>query len=143
MSAAPPARSSGYTAYHPRWHRTRVSTYWWIHQWSYAKFVLRELSSVFGAWFVILTIIQVRALRKGPEAFAAVQHWMSHPIVIALNALSLLFVLFHTITWFNLAPRAMVVRLAGRRVPEAWIVGANYAAWLVVSVAVGWLLLGG
>jgi succinate dehydrogenase subunit C len=143
MSANPPDRPLGYTAYHPRWHRTHVSTYWWLHQWSYAKFVLRELSSVFVAWFVILTLLQVRALRHGPEAYAAFWRRMSHPAILALNVVSLFFVLFHTITWFNLAPRAMAVRVGEKRVPEVWIAAANYAAWLVISVVVGWFLLGG
>lgn len=143
MSAHPPNGPPGYVAYHPRWYRTRVSTYWWLHQWSYAKFVLRELSSVFVAWFVILTLVQIRALRQGPEAYAAFWRWMSHPLILALNVLSLFFVLFHTITWFNLAPRAMAVRVGSKRVPELWIAAVNYTAWLVISVVVGWFLLGG
>jgi fumarate reductase subunit C len=31
----------------------------------------------------------------------------------------------------------------GQRVPDLLITGANYAAWLVVSVAVAWLVLRG
>jgi succinate dehydrogenase subunit C len=143
MSAHLPGRPPDYTLYHPRWYRARVSTYWWLHQWSYAKFVLRELSSVFVAWFVILTLLWIRALERGPEAYAAFGRWMSHPVILALNALSLFFVLFHTITWFNLAPRAMAVRVREKRVPEPWIAAANYSAWLVISVALGWFLLGG
>jgi fumarate reductase subunit C len=65
------------------------------------------------------------------------------PHIIALNGISLLFVLFHTITWFNLSPRAMVVRVRGKRVPDLLISGSNYVAWLVVSVAVAWLILRG
>ena len=60
-----------------------------------------------------------------------------------LNGISFGFVLFHTITWFNLAPRAMVVRVRGRRLPDLLIAGANYVAWLVVSVLVAWLILRG
>jgi succinate dehydrogenase subunit C len=143
MSATPPGHPSGHTAYHPRWYRTRVSTYWWLHQWTYAKFVLRELSSVFVAWFVILTLLWIRAVERGPEAYAALARWMSHPAILALDVVSLFFVLFHTLTWFNLAPRAMPVRVNEKRVPERWIAAVNYAAWLVISVAVGWFLLGG
>jgi fumarate reductase subunit C len=56
---------------------------------------------------------------------------------------ALFFVVFHAITWFNLAPQAMVVHLRGRRVPGTWIAGANYAAWAVASALVAWLILGG
>ena len=59
--------------------------------------------------------------------------------MIALNVVALLFVLFHAVTWFNLAPAAMVVNVGGRRVPDALIVGGNYAAWAAASalIAVG------
>ncbi len=60
-----------------------------------------------------------------------------------LNAITFLFVLFHAITWLNLTPAAMVVRVRGKRVPDWVILGANYAAWLVLSAAVAVLLLRG
>jgi fumarate reductase subunit C len=68
---------------------------------------------------------------------------MKNPFVIALNVIGLFFVVFHTMTWFHLAPRAMVVRLGGKRVPEFLIVAVNYASWLVVSGVVVWFVLGG
>lgn len=130
-----------YTPYHPRWYRTRVSTYWWLRKWYYLKFVLRELSSIFVAYFVVITLLQIRSLSRGPETYARFEERMRNPLIIALNAISLLFVLFHTITWFNLAPRAMVVRLGGKRVPDTLIAGSNYVAWLAISAAVAWFVL--
>jgi fumarate reductase subunit C len=130
-----------YTASHPRSYRPRVSTYWWLWQPAYLKFILRELSSVAVAYFVVLLLLQLRALRLGPDAYATFQHWLQAPHMIVLNGIGLLFVLFHTVTWFNLAPRAMVVRVRGKRVPDLLIAGSNYVAWLAVSVAVAWLVL--
>jgi fumarate reductase subunit C len=60
-----------------------------------------------------------------------------------LNTISLLFVLFHAVTWFNLAPKAMVMRLGGKRVPGFMIAGSNYAGWAVVSIGIAWILLRG
>jgi fumarate reductase subunit C len=130
-----------YTASHPKWYRQRVSTYWWLWQLSYLKFILRELSSVAVAYFVVLTLLQLRALTHGPQAYTAFQAWLQTPVAIVLNVISFFFVLFHTITWFNLAPRALVVRVSGKRVPDLLIAGPNYVAWLVVSVVVAWLIL--
>jgi fumarate reductase subunit C len=131
------------TEYLPRTFRTRVSTYWWLGSWFYLKFILRELSSVFIAWFVILTLLQVSALKRGPAEYAEFQEWLRNPFVVALNALSLCFVVFHTVTWFNLAPKAMGIRLNGKRVPNALIAAPNYIAWLLVSAAIAWLVLRG
>jgi fumarate reductase subunit C len=133
----------GYTLNHPRWYRTPVSTYWWLGQWTYLKFVLRELTSIFVAFFVVTTLVRLRALHNGPQAYADFQKWLKNPAVIALNAISFCFVVYHTVTWFALAPRAMAVRVRGKRVPEPLIMAANYAAWLAVSGMVAWFLLGG
>src|SRR5438132_3535123 len=93
--------------YLPKTFRTHLSTYWWLGRWSYLKFILRELSSVFVAWFVIMTVLQIRALQRGPAHYVEFQEWLRSPILVALNVLALLFVIFHAVTWFNLAPNAM------------------------------------
>ncbi len=134
-------RSTEYTEFHPRWYRTRVSTYWWLWKWPYLKFVLRELSSIFVAYFVVFTMAQINCLSSGPESYAEFQERLHSPVILALNVISLFFVLFHVFTWFNLAPRAMVVRWGGKRLPEAMVAGANYVAWIVVSAIVAWLIL--
>jgi fumarate reductase subunit C len=92
---------------------------------------------------VIETLLQINALIDGPEAWLEMQDFFANPIVIALNVISLFFVVFHAITWFNLAPKAMAVRLGGKRVPGILIAGPQYVAWVVVSAAVAWLLLRG
>ena len=134
---------SVHNEYHPRWYRERVSTYWWLWRWPYLKFVMREISSIFVAWYVLLTVLQILALLSGPRPYADFQEFLAMPPVILFNGLSFLFVLFHTITWFNLAPRAMAVRVGGRRVPDILISAPNYVAWLVVSAGVAWVLLRG
>jgi len=131
------------TEYLPRSYHTRVSTYWWLKRWAYLKFILREASSVFVAWTVVMTLLQIRALARGPADYAEFQNWLRSPLLLALNAVSLAFVVFHTVTWFNLAPKAMVVRLRGKRLPNLAIAGPNFAAWLVISAAVTWILLRG
>ena len=136
-------QTPAYTEFHPRWHRTRVSTYWWLQRWSYLAFILRELSSVFIAWFVVYLLLLVRAVIQGDSRYQQFLGWSGSPVVLLLNLVSLGFVVFHTVTWFNLAPQAMVVRLRGQRVPGTWIAASNYAAWALVSALVAWLLLGG
>ena len=44
-----------HTPYHPQWHRARPSTYWWLERPAYFAFILREVSSVFVAWFVAVS----------------------------------------------------------------------------------------
>jgi fumarate reductase subunit C len=132
---------TAYTPYHPRWHRTRVSTYWWLGRGSYFLFILRELSSLAVAWFVIYLLVLVYAIATGDAAYQRFLDWSGHPFVLALNIVSFAFVTLHAVTWFNLAPQAMVVKVAGKRVPGALIAGSNYAALAVVSLVILALLL--
>ncbi len=136
-------QSSTYSAHHPRWHRRRVSTYWWASRGSYFAFIMRELSSIFVAWFVLYLLLLVRALRLGEAAYQRFLAQSAHPAMVALNLITFGFVLLHAITWFNLAPQAMVVKARGRRVPGVLIAASNYAAWAVVTAVLVWLLTGG
>jgi fumarate reductase subunit C len=130
-----------YTEFHPRWYRPRMSTWWWMKRLPYVKFILRELSSVFVAWFILFLLMLVHAVSQGQTQYEQFLSWAAHPVVILLNLVSFALVVFHAITWFNLAPQAMVVRMKGQRVPDLWIAGGNYAAWVVVSLLVAWILL--
>src|SRR5437867_8155912 len=124
------------TEYLPRSYHTRVSTYWWLARWAYLKFILREASSVFVAWIVVVTLLQTRALRRGPADYAELQNWLRSPFLLALNAVSLFFFIFHAVTWFNLTPKAMVIRLGGKRLSSLAIAAPNYVAWVVISAAI-------
>jgi fumarate reductase subunit C len=136
-----PKSAASYTPFHPRWYRPQVSVYWWLGEWHYLKFILRELSSVFVAIFVIETLFLLSALRDGPEAYAHFQQCMRNPLIVVLNIVSFFFVVFHTITWFNLAPSAMPVRMGGKRLPDFMVAAPSYVAWIVVSTFVCWLVL--
>jgi fumarate reductase subunit C len=131
-----------YTAYHPRWLRSRVSTYWWLHRRSYLVFILRELSSIFVAWIVIYLLLMTRAVSQGAGSYREFLDWSRRPVPLLVNLVSLFFVVFHAITWFNLAPQAMAVRVRGKRVPGPWIAASNYLAWALASALVAWLFLG-
>jgi len=132
-----------YREFHPKWYRTRMSTYWWLSEWAYTKFILRELSSVFVGYVIVMTLMQVRALGQGPAEYAAFQEFMAHPFVILLNVVTFLFLLLHTITWFKLTPQVMVLRLGGKRVPDVLSIASSYVAWLVISGVVAWVVLRG
>jgi fumarate reductase subunit C len=132
-----------YTEYHPRWLRPHISTYWWLRKWSYFSFILREISSLPVAWSVVYLLLLVYAAGQGSVAYDEFLAWSRQRWVMALNVSSLLLVCFHAITWFHLAPQALVVRLGHRHVPGPLIAASNYAAWVAVSAIVAWLLIGG
>src|SRR5262249_6253078 len=87
----------------PRPYLCRPSAWWWLGRWTYLTFMLRDFSCVFMAYFVVVTLLQIRALGNGPEAYAAFEAHLRNPLLIVLNAISLLFVVYHAVTFFNAA----------------------------------------
>lgn len=135
--------SPAYTLYHPKWYRKRVSTWWWAQQWRSFKFILRELSSIAVGYVVLILLLLLWTLSRGPESYDELMSWLKWPPVILLSAIAFLFVIYHSITWFNLAPKAMPLRLGGKRLPDWMIAAPNYVMWLAVSAVIFWFLLGG
>ena len=123
-------------------YRAHMPILWWTRRRSYLMFVVRELSSVFVAWFVVFLLLLVFAVARGDEAYRRFIDWSANPVVLVVNIVALVFILFHAVTWFNLAPKAMVVNVRGRRVPPILVAVAHFGAWMVVSAVVAWIVLG-
>jgi fumarate reductase subunit C len=123
-------------------YRARPSRFWWVRRRAYVAFVLRELSAIFVAWFVVYLLLLIRAVDAGPKQYHDFLNWASRPWAVAVNVIALLFVVLHAVTWFRLAPQALVVRLRGRPVPPRLVVAANYALWALVSVTAWWVVSG-
>jgi fumarate reductase subunit C len=121
-------------------YRRPVPIWWWTRKRSYFVFVMRELSSIFVAWFVVYLVLFVYAVGRGEAAYQRFLDWASAPWVTVLNVVALAFVLLHTVTWFSLTPQAMAVRVAGRTVPSFHIIAGQYTGLAVVSGFVLWLV---
>ncbi len=123
-------------------YQTRTPIFWWIRKWTSVRFILRELTSVFVAIYAFMLLFFVRALYVGPEQYADFIVWLKSLFSIALSIISFLFVLFHAITWFNLAPKALIIRVGKWKVPDLMIVASNFLGWALVSSVVVWIILG-
>jgi fumarate reductase subunit C len=124
-----------------RAYRQPVSRFWWAKRRSYLLFMLREISCVFVAWSVVYLLLLVRAIGTGGDSYDRFLDWSANPLVVALNVIALIFLLLHAVTWFGLAPRAFVVHVGGNQVPARAILAGHYAAWLVVSAVLAWLVV--
>lgn len=138
MSAAPAGPAGANTA---RLYRPPVSVFWWLKRRSYLIFVMRELSSVFVAWFVVYLLLLVHAVSSGSAEYQRFLDLSARPWMLTLNVIAMAFVLLHVVTWFSLAPKAMVVKVGRWRVPPSLILAAHYGAWMVTSAIVAWVIL--
>ena len=118
------------------YHRPISASTWWLAKRNYVLFMLRELTSVFIAVFLIVFLVQLAELAEGAEGYAAAAARLASPGWIVFHLLVLVAALYHSITWFNLTPQVIIVRRGEERVPPVVIAGAHYLAWLVVSVVI-------
>lgn len=132
---------SRYERYRPEMYPQQMSIFWWASKKPYVLFIIRELTSIFVAAYAVLLIIQLRALSQGPEAYEGVMAWFESPGSIALHAVILLFVVYHSITWFMLAPTATVIKIGKKRIPGAIIIAGNLLGWIALSLGIAWLIV--
>ena len=104
--------------------------------------MIRELTSVFVAGYCIFLLVLVYKLTQGAAAYGNLMAALKSPSSIALHLITLVFVLYHTITWFNLTPKILVLYRGEERIPQGLVAGMFYTGWVVVSVIVAWLILG-
>ena len=128
--------------YHPKWHRERMPIFWWTRRPAYVKFIARELTSLAVGWAAIALVALLAAVGRGEASYRRFFELLASPWAIALHLLVLVALVFHTVTWLNLAPQALTLKLRGRRVPDGAVVAAHYAAWLVASLVIVFLVAG-
>ena len=124
-------------------YKKKMSIFWWASRWAHIKFIGRELTSVFVAGYVIMLLFYTRSIFEGPTAFEEFSSRMRSPLMLTLHVFALLALVFHSVTWFNLAPKAMVIKVGEKNIPGVVIVLLNYGGWLVISLALIWLILQG
>lgn len=116
---------------------------WFMRTTAYRLFMIREFTSVFLAGYLIFLLVLLARVGEGPQPFDSLLVTLRSPISIILHVLVLLAALYHAVTWFNLTPRIMPVRLGEERLPDAVVaIAAGYLPWIVVSLAIGWAVLG-
>lgn len=136
-----PAKNTGYKRFSPRMYDRKMSIFWWTSRKPYVKFILRELTSVFVAIYAIILLFKISALKQGPEAWESILAFLSSPLSVTLHVVIFVFIIFHSITWFMLAPTAMVLKIGKRRIPGTAIILANFLIWIILSAGIFWIVL--
>ncbi len=121
--------------------REMSKTTWYMRNDRYKIYVLRELTSLLVGFYTFLTIFALAALASHSEevwnSFLASQQCTT--MVIFHGFALLYFLFFQTFPWFKLAPKAMVVQLGEKKLPDIFIIVGHYVAWVVVSAVIFWL----
>ena len=119
----------------------RMSATWWLRRPAYILFMLREISSLFIAVFLVVFLVQIYQLTRGPEAYAAFARGLNSPGWVIFNVVALLFALYHSVTWFYSSAVVLPLRFGERVVPRNVVVALNIGAWIAASLVILGLFL--
>jgi fumarate reductase subunit C len=121
-------------------YKQPMSATWWLSTRNYFLFMLREVSALFVASFVVSYLVGLYRLSQGEAQYTAYLESLQTPFACISFVLILAFALYHTVTWFSLTPIVMVVRVGSRVIPARLVLLTNYLAWLVLSGLLFYLL---
>lgn len=124
----------------PKMYKRNMPILWWTQRNSHLRFVLRELTSLAVAYFAVVLMLLIRSVSQGEAAYQRLIDSLSSPAIMILSVIALVGLVFHSITWFNLAPSAMVIKVGKHRVPGVMIALSNYIGWIIISGALVWIL---
>lgn len=114
---------------------------WWLKNRAYTWFMIRDVTSVFIAGYCIFLMVLMHRASGDAASFQAFYAKLASPLSLVLHTIVLVFACYHSITFFNLTPRVIVLFRGDEKVPEYLIAGAHFAAWLVVSAVLIILVL--
>jgi fumarate reductase subunit C len=103
---------------------------WWRKNPFFVRYMLREGSALVLAAYALLLLAGLVCLLRGEAAFEAWRALLASPLSIALHALALPLVAYHSITWFQVMPKT-APRLP---FPPAWITAGGLVASVVLSL---------
>jgi len=113
-----------------------ITSEWIFRHQRYLRYMVREFSCLFIGGWTLMMVWGLKQLAQGPEAWAAFLQFLATPASIVFHLLTLAFSIYHSVTWFNLTPKALPVQRGEEFVPDAVISGAHFALWGVISLAV-------
>ena len=117
--------------YHPH-----MPIAWWFGKWNYFLFMLRELTSVFIAVFLVVYLVQIYNITQGADAYARFAVQFKSGGWIAFHVVALIFAVYHSLTWFKTAAVILSPRVGGWVMPPWMVVALHLVAWLGVSAII-------
>ncbi|MDP6417278.1 MAG: fumarate reductase subunit C, partial [Gammaproteobacteria bacterium] len=79
-------------------YRYSVPATWWLKKREYLLFMLRELTSVFIAAYLVLVLVLLHKISVGRVAYEAYVEFLANPGMITFHVIALVAALYHTYT---------------------------------------------
>ncbi len=107
---------------------------WFFDHPRYVRYMVRELTCLFIGAYALLLVVGLARLAQGQAAYDAFLAALQTPASIVFHGFALAFAVYHSVTWFNLTPKALPVQIGEEFLPGWVIAGLHYGAWIAVSI---------
>lgn len=117
-------------------HREVPRARWVLDHPRYLRYMAREATCLFIGAYTLLLVVGIGRLAAGRADYEAFLEALRSPLSIAFHVVALGFAVYHSVTWFNLTPKALPVQVGEEFLPDRVIAGAHYAVWGLLSLGV-------
>lgn len=117
-------------------YRRPMGASWWLRKRGYFLFIVRELTSVFIAAFLVVMMVQIHRLGEGMDRYLDFLTRLSSPEWLVFHGIVLFFAVWHSLTWFYTTSIVMPLKLRGEELPRVLFTALNVAAWLGASAVI-------
>ncbi|HZT09085.1 MAG TPA: hypothetical protein VFC51_18845 [Chloroflexota bacterium] len=119
------------------WH---MPAGWWLKNGDYIRYMIREVTAVFAALWVVAFLVQLAGNGRNPAAWAAT---FRSPGWLVFSIIALAFVLYHAWTAFTATGTLVHLRMGKQVVPSGQLNGVMFVGWAVATIVIGAILLMG
>ncbi len=122
--------------YHPH-----LPANWWTKNQHYFLYMVRELTAVFAALWVVLFLLQLPQAAGGPGPHALWLQSVASPAWILFSFISLCFVLYHAYTAFTATGTLLYIRMGPKPVPGSSLNALMFVGWAVATIVIAFILV--
>lgn len=112
-------------------------TTWYFKRPRYMRYMAREVTCIFIGAYTLMLLVGLLRLSQGQAQYEDFLMALRQPASVVFHIVALVFSLYHTFTWFNVAPKALPIQVGEEIWPDSVVASAHYVVWAVLSL---WIL---
>jgi len=108
---------------------------WWRKNPFFVRYMARELTALVVAAYAFVLLAGLLCLSRDEAAYNDWLAALGHPVSVALHAMALVAMVYHSWSWFEIMPKTMPpIFVGGKRVAGQVITTVGVVAAIVVTV---------
>ena len=111
-------------------------TSWYFRAPRYMRYMAREVTSIFIGIFTVIMLVGLARLGEGQAQYEDFLTTLYGAGPFMFLFVALLFALYNSFTWFNVAPKALPIQVGEDLMPDAVVAGGHYVVWIILSLVI-------